>query len=317
MTDEYPNPPYKVSDTDYLKEACEFLRSGAKTRDEIEEETDISKPNRVIYLGLQLGFLEEDDEGLSATESGVQLSYSPSDEPDLYREAVRDYPLYHDLLQALLENRDTVVREDEYIPLSEIEKHLRVTLGLELSDYKAKEAARTFLKTLSAAGLGEYISGHGPGKPGRLELVNEFFDIISDLLTSPDDEQSTSNRELDTSSSSHEKQEENLAQDHDTISNAVEVQSGVNLDIELSVDGSDDPENVRQLLLSIRQGLEQDVDATTASGEGPIGAESNEQDDLEEVDGEQSPREAEEEIADDEESEEDVDGDLSQFTGDP
>lgn len=316
MTDEYPSPPYKVSDTDYLKEACEFLRSGAKTRDEIEEETDISKPNRVIYLGLQLGFLEEVDEGLSATQTGVQLSYSPSDETDLYREAVRNYPLYHDLLQALLENRDTVVREDEYIPISEIEKHLRVTLGLELSDYKAKEAARTFLKTLSAAGFGEHISGRGPGKPGRLELANGFFDIISDLLTSPDDEQSSSDKGLDSTASSHEKQEENLAQDRNTISNAVEVQSRVNLDIELSVDGSDDPENVRQLLLSIRQGLKQEVDDTTASGEGSIGAESNGQRDPEEVDGEQSPREAEEEIADDEESEEERDGNLSQFTGD-
>lgn len=315
MTDEYPNPPYDVSDTKYLKEACEFLRSGAKTRDEIEEKTDISKPGKVIYLGLQLGFLKEVDEGISATESGVQLSYSSSDEAGLFREATRKYLLYHDLLKALYDNRDSIVREEEYIPRSEIEKHLRVTLKLELSDYKAKAAAKTFLRTLSAANLGEYISGRGGGKPGRIEIESGFFEIISDLLNSSDDDQATSEEKSDSTLSRPEKQDADLPHDPNTISNAVEVQSGVNLDIELSVDGSDDPENVRQLLLSIREGLKQEVNDTLESKEEPINAENNEHSDPEEVDGEQTPQEVEE-PADDEESEEDVDGDLSQFTGD-
>ncbi|MCO8254523.1 hypothetical protein NKF26_11990 [Haladaptatus sp. AB618] len=261
MKQEYSDPPYKVSDIGYLTEVCKFVRDQPKSREEIKENTDVANSNKVVHFGLELKFLQEIDEGISTTQSGVQISYSSTDFVELFREAIQEYPLYHDLLKAVRDNQDQVVKEEEYIPRTEIEKHLRITLGIEISDYKAGRSADTFLLTLEAANLGNRIIGRG-SKPTRIEISDEFFESVSDILNESTNDEETPLEPGSTQNSDQQRVDLNGETGFDELLNEFSSQSTVNLDVQLTVEGTDDPENIRDIILSIRKGLEQELDYT-------------------------------------------------------
>ena len=264
MTDEYSTPPAEVSDVQYLMQVCQAAREGPVTKEVLRGETDLSKLDKVIRYGLELGFLEKEEDQIVATKEGMELSYSSvEDAESLFQTAVADYQTYSAWLETIYEDVDQRLKDEGYIPRSEFEKELRTSLGIQKGDYTIKSASTLFLRTLDVAGVGEFVSGRGGGLPARIEVSDDYKRVIEEVLGDANSETSEETHQIATSTT--EPDQPTPAQRNQQERSIATEATNAGIGIDLSIDGSDDPDNVEELIVAIRRGLTADIETDQES----------------------------------------------------
>ncbi|MFC6719168.1 hypothetical protein ACFQGT_02630 [Natrialbaceae archaeon GCM10025810] len=267
----FDSTPKDASD-EHLLELCEFLREGEHSREELYDAIDQGRTlvSDNIRYGIGLGFLEESEDGISATSRGIEASYNqdnPADLVDQFQSGLQEYQLYNIVLKELASND---VSENDSITKSDVLKVFRTAVGLEASEKTLGSAATTFLQTLAAAGLGEYIVGRG-GNETRLELDEEFEELINPIVENEPDQPDPQPRQEDAGSQTRSKAVDSLIP---------EVQSSNPFKISLELSGSEDPSEVEELIVAVRRGLALDIDVSESN----INNESTDNDESTEID---------------------------------
>lgn len=258
----FDNPP-KDASYEKLLDVCEVLREGELVRDDLYETVDQSKTlvSDNIRYGEGLGFLEESEEGVSATSRGIEASYNKDDPGELaeqFQAGLRDYQLYNVVLEDLVDEGGA---QKEEITKSDVLQVFRTSVGLEGSEKTLGAAATTFLNTLEAAGLGDYVIGRG-GKETRLELDEEFESLIEQIIEDdpveeePDQQVGPEANQARTESSTPANG--NSIQRSDPVSNS-------SLQISLELSGDEDPTEVEELIVGVRRGLAQEINVTDSN----------------------------------------------------
>lgn len=253
--------PRKDASVENLLSLCVALREGELSRDELAENADIGSSliSDNIHFGVQLGFLEELEDGVKATNRGITASYAEQGDDDLedqFIDGIRNYALYEQVFSELVPD----AKENGVLTKNDIIRVFRTSVGLTGSESTLGGAAITFLQTLDAAGCGNYVAGRR-GNKSRIEL-SEQFDSIAERVTKSDDndreesspatdgvEQETPRRNGDSSRSPQSiPGQEFLSETSSTL-----------FDVSLSLSGDEDPENVEQIILSVRRGFKRDL----------------------------------------------------------
>lgn len=243
--------PPKDASVENLIELCEVLREGEKTLDELFETVDqgntLIRDN--IRYGVGLGFIVETEDGVKTTSRGVEASYNqehPEDLAELFQDGLRDFRLYNTALGELAtEDRST---DESPITKSDVLRVFRTSLDLEGSEKTLGSAATTFINTLEAAGLGEYIVGRG-GHETRLEIAERFELLVEQITDDSESEQE----------SDEVKSESQIQPAVAEASNSMgEVDNLLQINLELS--GDEDPTEIEELIVGIRRGLSRDLD---------------------------------------------------------
>lgn len=262
-----------------LLELCEVLREGDLSRGELYEVVNQSETlvRDNIRYGVGLEFLEESEEGVSATSRGIEASYNKDDSEELaeqFQSGLRDYRLYNVVLEALVE--DGVVQKEE-ITKSDVLQVFRTSVGLEGSENTLGSAATTFINTLEAAGLGNYIVGRG-GKETRVELDEEFEVLVEQIIEDDQAEEVASQQAVP----------EGVQGGNDSLDQATakniqcqDSESGGSFQIRLELSGDEDPAKVEELIVGIRRGLAQGINLPDAdpTSETPVEEIEGSQDD--------------------------------------
>lgn len=254
--------PRKDASVENLLSLCVALREGELSRNELAANVDIGSSliSDNIHFGVQLGFLEETEDAVRATNRGITASYAEEDDDDLeeqFIDGIRSYSLYKEVFSELVPDG----KENGVLIKNDIVRVFRTSVGLTGSESTLGGAAITFLQTLDAAGCGDYVAGRR-GNESRIELSDQF-DLIAERVTKSDD---TNKKEspADTDRIEQETPRENgdsLASpqpipDRESLSET----SSIPFDVSLSLNGDEDPENVEQLILAVRRGFERDLD---------------------------------------------------------
>lgn len=253
MTAEYDRPA-KGGDPEKLLSLCEILREGDLPRDELYEEAEYSKriTRDNVRYGLHLGFIEETPDSIVATPLGVEASYNQDSSNELalqFREGIKNYPLYSELLDTISSDEEPD-QDDIVIIKSDVLKALRTSFGLEGSESSLSEVSTTFLKTLQAAGFGDYFVGR-KSKKTRLEAVEEFHSLLSEVNNSMKEDDI--GRIEGSSSPENPSPAESKVQPQPVQMDG--NRSGSEFHISLDITGDDDPEQVEKLILAVRRGL--------------------------------------------------------------
>jgi len=258
--------PRKDASVENLLSLCVALREGELSRDEIAEKADIGSSliSDNIHFGVQLGFLEETEDSVRATNRGITASYAEEGDDDLeeqFIDGIRSYSLYRDVFSELVPDG----KESGVLTKNDIIRVFRTSVALTGSESTLGGAAITFLQTLDAAGCGDYVAGRR-GNESRIELSDQF-DLIAERVTTSDD---TNKKEStpDIDSSEPETPQGNdgpLASpqpipDRETLSETPSTP----FEVSLSLDGDEDPQNVEQLILAVRRGFDRDLDVNYA-----------------------------------------------------
>ncbi|WP_280535506.1 hypothetical protein [Halopenitus sp. POP-27] len=243
-----------------LLELCEVFREGDLSRKELYEAVDqgetLVRDN--IRYGVGLGFLEESEEGVSATSRGIEASYNKDDPEELaeqFQAGFRDYRLYNVVLEDLVD--DGVAQKGE-ITKSDVLQVFRTSVGLEGSENTLGSAATTFINTLEAAGLGNYIVGRG-GKETRVEL-DEEFEVLVEQVIEDDQAEEEANRQGVPEGDQGGVDYSDQATAENIKRQASEPDSSFQIRLELS--GEEDPTKVEKLIVGIRRGLAQEIDVS-------------------------------------------------------
>lgn len=240
-----------------LLELCEILREGNLVREDLYEAVDQSETlvRDNIRYGVGLGFLEESEEGVSTTSRGIDASYNQENSEALaeqFQAGLRDYRLYNVVLEELAENG---VAQREEITKSDVLQVFRTSVGLEGSENTLGPAATTFINTLEAAELGNYIVGRG-GKETRLELDEEFESLTKQIIKG-DPVEEEPNQQIGPQDGHVNPESSTPA--HENSIQSVEPASDSPLQISLELSGDEDPTKVEELIVGIRRGLAQEV----------------------------------------------------------
>jgi predicted ATP-dependent endonuclease of OLD family len=178
-------PPSK-SDPDTLLQVVDALsRGGVYSTEELTKDTELSKRKvqATTNYGRELGFIEKQESGHQLTDSGFELSFSSegSEREELYKNAITQCHSYKHIIRASCDELDF---EGDVLDSQIIKKELRTTFGLrDISDTTVREVINTLLKSLDAAGFGEYIVGRG-GKNTRIESSSEELESLCDQVAS-------------------------------------------------------------------------------------------------------------------------------------
>lgn len=250
----FDRPP-KDASVDNLLELCEVLREGIQTRDKLYEsvEQGDSLVRDNIRYGVGLGFLRETDEGVETTSRGVEASYnqdSPDELAEQFRQGLIEYQLFNVVLEELAS--EAFSADDLPITKSDVLRVFRTSVGLEGSESTLGSAATTFIQTLEAAGLGKYVVGRG-GKETRLELTEDFDELVDQITTSQEIESETEPEPIEELYESQPHASANETSPSTSQTNS----SPINIKIDLS--GTEDPDKVEELIIGIRRGLSQDL----------------------------------------------------------
>lgn len=253
----FSSPPRDAS-VENLLELCEVLREGEQTREglygEVDQGESLVRDN--IRFGVRLGFLEESDDGVTITSRGVEASYNQDDSEELseqFRAGIQDYGLYRAVLGEIVEE---VISDDErVVEKPHVLRIFRTSIGLEGSERTLSSAATTYLQTLEAAGLGEYVVGR-MGKETRLEINDEFEGLVEHIIElgetdSGEEEQAQSN-------------EESEAVSREVVSGvearpSIDMSSEAPFQVSLELSGDENPDNVEELVVAVRRGFSQNL----------------------------------------------------------
>lgn len=296
MTDEYNSPPTE-GDPEKLLTVCELLREGGLSRDDLYDEMQYRKRlvSDNIRYGILLGFLEESEKSIETTRRGVEASYNQDSPEELavqFRDGIKSYPLYFELLQEISDGQQTS-QDTLVLTKPKVLKALRTSFGMEGSESTLTEASTTFLKTLEVAGLGEYVVGRR-GKTTRLEAVDQFPSLLSELEDTTDDSNLEEDEEVDNSSPIND----SVAVEPGVQTQPVNIDrsnSGYEFHISLDITGNDDPEQVEKVVLAVRRGLSAEL------------RELGDREDVQQLDEGERSEGAEENIQSEEEAEESSD----------
>lgn len=268
---EYTNPPQDAS-PENLKGICGHLIEGEATSDELNEEIEMASTliSDSLRYGVLLGFLEETDGTFSTTKRGTNWYYTNKGSPEahsLFRDGMEDYKLFFELLNHIVDSE--VDREESIIRQSYIIKILRTEFGFSLSENTLKNGANTFLETMAYAGYGEYIIGRG-GKETRLEGNDSLIEASLEGEKEAEQDERTPPTKAEEQRDSQSKDRVPSTTDKDAALSSVDL--GVNdstgrMDINLELSGSEDPENIFNIIISIRKALEQPLGEITSGGE--------------------------------------------------
>ena len=253
---EFDSAPKDASE-DNLLELCEVLRESGHTREElygaVDQGNTLVRDN--IRLGVGLGFLEESEDGISATPRGIEASYNQDNSDhivDQFQAGLKEYQLYKIAIKEFVANG---VSDEDVITKSDILQVFRTTVGLEGSDNTLGSAATTFLQIMEAAGLGDYIIGRR-GNETRLEINEEFEDLVNHIIEvdpehpdTPDPQVKQENTEPQTKSKTTDKL-------------VPKVQASNPFQISLELSGDEVPAEVEELIVAVRRGLNRDVDTS-------------------------------------------------------
>lgn len=176
-------PPYDASPENLL-ELCEALREGQMERDELLKGVDMKQTafEQNVNYGIHLGFIEGDEEVLEATTRGQQFGYGslpPEREKSLFKDAIREHSAYKEYI-GIARDEIQEVNDEPAILVDGLTRELRIAYGYDVKDRTLESVVTTFLKTLDAAGLGNYTVGRR-GYSTRLQ-VNEDLDGFADEL---------------------------------------------------------------------------------------------------------------------------------------
>jgi hypothetical protein len=226
-------------------------------RGEVTEKADSgdSAISASITYGQRLGFIEEgEDNQLQLTDLGSRLHYNRGDEEEvasIFRSAICDFSTYQTLLKELAIDATDIVRDEPVIQQSTVVEELDLTLRFDASEGTLEEYANTFLKSLAKASLGEYVVGRREYQT-RLEVIEDFDTEVTELIAEDDDGEEAK-RETDKTGNS-DSPEETIESGHiSSQSPAPPIETRLNIDF--SISGDDDPENVLRILQALRQGL--------------------------------------------------------------
>nr|WP_275882701.1 AAA family ATPase [Halorhabdus sp. BNX81] len=188
-------PPTRGSPEDLLNIAEILSTGGTHTTEELVEESEFSKRKvqGLTQYGVALGFIEEED-GYQLTDRGYELSFCSDDveRQDWFQEAINQYPSYRHLLQASLKDLEN---GSDSLESPKIEKELRTTFGFTgNAKDTVRQAINTLLKTVEAAGYGEYIIGRGSNST-RIEAEPKELQSLRSLVAN--DQPSKENRQSD------------------------------------------------------------------------------------------------------------------------
>lgn len=242
-----------------LLELCEVLREGDLSREELYEVVDQSETlvRDNIRYGVGLGFLEESEEGVSTTSRGIEASYNKDDPEELaeqFQAGLRDYRLYNVVLEDIV---DGGISQKEEITKSDVLQVFRTSVGLEGSENTLGPAATTFISTLEAAGLGNYIVGRG-GKETRVELDKEFDVLVEQIIEDDPVEEEASQQGVP------EGDQGVVGSPNQATAKNIQRQvsdSGGSFEIRLDLSGDEDPTKVEELIVGIRRGLAQEINS--------------------------------------------------------
>jgi len=254
--------PRKDASVENLLSLCVALREGELSRNELAGNADIGSSliSDNIHFGAQLGFLEETDDVVKATNRGITASYAEEGDDDLeeqFIDGIRSYSLYKEVFSELVPDG----KENGVLTKNDIIRVFRTSVGLTGSESTLGGAAITFLQTLDAAGCGDYVAGRR-GNESRIELSDQF-DSIAERVTESDD---TNKRESAPATDRNE--QETPRGNGDRLASPQPIPdreftsetSSTPFDVSLSLQGDEDPENVEELILAVRRGFERDLD---------------------------------------------------------
>lgn len=266
MTDYSSSP--KDADPEKLKNLCGALVEGERSVEELYDQLDMgdSLVNDTLRYGERLGFIERLDDGVvKNTNRGTKWHYAnegTDNATNLFKDGITEYVLYKELLMEL--SYDLEDNTDEFaINQSSVVQLFRTEFGFTLAESSLSDGANTFLKTLEAAGFGNYVIGRR-GKETRLESNEELLAFVEGIegqaatIGSEDGDMKEEELEGDDNKRSNDPDGTNLAEETQT-NNVTDSATG-QLRLELAIDGSDDPENVYRLLVSIRKALESPIE---------------------------------------------------------
>lgn len=281
-------------DPDRICDLCSVVGSSPTSRETIAEGYDESQKtiNQDIRYAIALGLMTETEDGVKATDRGINLSQTlPNEErrASYFRQAIADHEGYSILVDKLLR-----VPDGEEVQRRDVDKHLRVGLAVDLADDSRTRAATLFLRTIEAAGVGSYKQRRN--NPSGLKITDE--EARTELLSFIDgdnhpNEQDNPNEPVESNPSDDQSRESTGGlmpetqgtrneQSITTRQTSDEQATGwiVNFDIQLQLDGTEDPENIKFLISAVRSGIlnESELDFSPHSGEstdfGPVGTTS-------------------------------------------
>jgi hypothetical protein len=272
----YPTPR-KDASVENLLSLCEILREGPLSRDELYDEADIGRSlvSDTIEYGNRLGFLEGSEEEIKATERGIAASYYDEADADLEEyivEGICDYDLYRMVLKTLASE----AQENGVVTKNDIVRTFRTEMGLSGSESTLGDAAITFLQTLDAGGCGDYIVGRR-GKESRIEVSDDFGGIVEKIAT-VDTDTEQSNGQISSKSGTDFEADPEISEETTQSQQGIgQVEIGKHkpqnqtqsdsFSVSLELNGDEEPENVEQLILAIRRGLEKDLSGNSTKTE--------------------------------------------------
>ncbi|WP_177197646.1 hypothetical protein [Halogranum rubrum] len=248
---------------DRVSDLCGLVGTTVKRKEVVYDVSETSK--RTTHSDIQyakaLGLMQVTDKGIKATNLGIDISQTNKDEvrrEALFREAVANFEPYATLVMKM-----STSGSNEVFERRDVDRHIRVNSDYDLKDGPREKAATMFLQTLEAAGVGRYVVGR-KGNQTRLEIedeeaLNELLALISEK--NPEeaeevDENGVSNaepsNENSTSRASHTHTNPSIA----GLDKVLQSNPQFTFEIQLNLDGTEDPVNVQNLVAGIKEGWE-------------------------------------------------------------
>lgn len=289
----YPTPR-KDASIENLLSLCEILREGPLSRDELYDEADIGRSlvSDTIEYGNRLGFLAGSEEEIKATERGIAASYYDDSDADLEEyivEGICDYDLYRMVLKTLAPE----AQENGVVTKKDVVRTFRTEMGLSGSESTLGDAAITFLQTLDAGGCGDYIVGRR-GKESRIEVADDFGGIVEKIASVETDTEQSNGQISPKSGTDFEadpeisegptQSQQGIGQVEIGQHKAQKQTQSDSFSVSLELNGDEEPENVEQLILAIRRGLEKDLSENSTKTEGEQKSTTNNQESEEDSD---------------------------------
>lgn len=178
------NVPYDAS-PQYVAEIAEVSIEQSLSDEEVAEKLDYSKGliRRNLNYGRELGFFEGDNDKIALTERGKTLAHLGLSESTewVFHDAINEYKLYSRVIEsAFIRGEVDDVRGQDALTHGSIQKIIREEFNFDLGDRVLIGAARTFMRTLDAAGYGRYVRGDGD-YPTRVVLSSPIYEFASDV----------------------------------------------------------------------------------------------------------------------------------------
>jgi predicted ATP-dependent endonuclease of OLD family len=177
-------PPTRGDPEGLLQLVDILAEGGVHSTESIVEDFDASKRKvqGITQYGTALGFVEKREEGYLLTDSGFELSFASSgaEQQELFEEAVSQYSSYRNIIKSSCSELEP---DANSLDSGIIKKELRTTFGFrDVNDDTLRDAITTLLKSLEAAGFGEYKIGRN-SNPTRLEATPDDIGELRSLVS--------------------------------------------------------------------------------------------------------------------------------------